>query len=141
MEKKLPFSNPKKACKRFVSTLLHSKVFFFITKTKPKPKPQTRRHYSVTSHHHHHTVRLPPRVQYNQCWCYYNQYYDVYDAMKNDDDDDGHGHDDGKDGVMSSQLCGVDAKAEEFIRRSKEIWRLERQKSVEEYNQMLARGV
>lgn len=41
---------------------------------------------------------------------------------------------------MTLRLHGVDAKAEEFIRRNKQAWRLERQKSVEEFFAMLARG-
>lgn len=41
---------------------------------------------------------------------------------------------------VALRLHEVDAKAEEFIRRNKEAWRLERQKSVEEFFAMLARG-
>ncbi|KAJ4725167.1 DUF761 domain protein [Melia azedarach] len=41
---------------------------------------------------------------------------------------------------MALRLHGVDEKAEEFIQRNKEAWRIERQKSAEEYFAMLARG-
>lgn len=41
---------------------------------------------------------------------------------------------------VALRLHEVDAKADEFIRRNKEAWRLERQKSVEEFFAMLARG-
>lgn len=39
-----------------------------------------------------------------------------------------------------AQLLEVDAKAEEFINQRKQAWRLEKQKSEEEYWLMLARG-
>lgn len=39
---------------------------------------------------------------------------------------------------VSLQLQGVDAEAEKFIRRTKEAWMIEKQKSVEEFFEMLA---
>ena len=58
--------------------------------------------------------------------------------------DDHHDSDDGDDGdsdhAVLVQMDEVDAKAEEFIQKFKQVLRLEKQKSVEEYYAMLARG-
>ncbi|KAI9186894.1 hypothetical protein LWI28_025955 [Acer negundo] len=58
--------------------------------------------------------------------------------------DDHHDSDNGDDGdgdhAVVVQMDEVDAKAEEFIKKFKQVLRLEKQKSVEEYYAMLARG-
>ncbi|KAI9186053.1 hypothetical protein LWI28_013370 [Acer negundo] len=58
--------------------------------------------------------------------------------------DDHHDSDEGNDGdgdhAVMVQMDEVDAKAEEFNKKFKQVLRLEKQKYVEEYYAMLARG-
>ncbi|KAK0602192.1 hypothetical protein LWI29_031218 [Acer saccharum] len=59
----------------------------------------------------------------------------IDDHQDLDDGDDGDG-----DHAVVMQMDEVDAKAEEFIKKFKQVLRLEKQKSVEEYYAKLARG-
>ena len=137
------FSNPKKACKNLIS-LLHSKLLYCFHPTR-RNNQVAHRHYHHHDHNHHHQYHFhsrPLRKQHAEVL--EENHVCSKRSMIERRVDDHHDSDDGDDGdsdhAVLVQMDEVDAKAEEFIKKFKQVLRLEKQKSVEEYYAMLARG-
>ncbi|KAK3199822.1 hypothetical protein Dsin_023237 [Dipteronia sinensis] len=145
------FSNPKKACKHLIS-LLHSKLLYCFHPTRQK-KPVAHRHHRYHYHHrdhnYHHQYYFHSRpLQKQQAEVLEENHVSSKGSMierrvddHHDLDGDGDSGGDGDDDrAVVAQMDEVDAKAEEFIKKFKQVLMLEKQKSVEEYYAMLARG-
>ncbi|KAK0601834.1 hypothetical protein LWI29_027838 [Acer saccharum] len=138
------FSNPKKACKNLIS-LLHSKFLYCFHPTR-RNNPVAHRHrfcrYHHRDHNHHHQYYFhsrPPRKQHAEVL--EENHVCSKGSMIERRVDDHHDSEDGDgDHAVVVQMDEVDAKAEEFIKKFNQVLRLEKQKSVEEYYAMLARG-
>ncbi|KAK0601158.1 hypothetical protein LWI29_021761 [Acer saccharum] len=141
------FSNPKKACKNLIS-LLHSKLLYCFHPTRQN-NPVAHRHsyrcYHHRDHNHHYQYYFHSRPQRKQhTEVLEENHVCSKGSMIERRVDDHHDSDDGDDGdgdhAVVVQMDEVDAKAEEFIKKFKQVLSLEKQKSVEEYYAMLARG-
>ncbi|GLT89205.1 hypothetical protein SLE2022_071990 [Rubroshorea leprosula] len=138
------FSRPKKVLKHLASKL-QSKLLYLQKSIKPSntktiSKSISRDQRTLAPVYNHHAMIdraiLPVRVDSDDSSSHDHQKH--YSGIENEcveDDSDNDSFD-----RKSLQLYGVDARAEEYISRGKEFWRLEKQKSVEEFWDRLARS-
>lgn len=140
---KISSSRPKKAWKGLISALQKK-----VTNAKnTKPFNRTTANYtSMSSYHRHFHYQINPeplvitgvslRVSSDDTYAVLQGKNGGVEDLEDDNDDEG--------GVIVSnesvKLHGdVDANAEEFIEKMREYWKLERQKSVENYMEMVSR--